>query len=79
MGQDLLIFLGSSPPKKASSRSKICRDRLQEIRHCLTTTTMSVDIKHANPDKFPSPVEDEEALTLRVDWTKEEETRAKRK
>jgi len=40
---------------------------------------MSVDIKHANPDKFPSPVEDEEALTLRVDWTKEEETRAKRK
>ena len=47
----------------------------------LTSTPLdrSSEIKHANPDKFPSPGEDEEALTLRVDWTKEEEAKAKRK
>jgi len=33
----------------------------------------------ANPDKFPPPPEDEESLTLTVDWTPEEERKAKRK
>jgi hypothetical protein len=35
--------------------------------------------KFADPDHHPPPTEDEEALTLHVDWTKEEEARAKRK
>ncbi|KAK3328738.1 major facilitator superfamily domain-containing protein [Apodospora peruviana] len=40
---------------------------------------MSTDIKYANPVQYPVPTEDEEALNLQVDWTKEEEAKAKRK
>lgn len=37
------------------------------------------DFKSSNPDEHRPPREDEEALTLRVDWSKEEERKAKRK
>jgi len=38
------------------------------------------DLKVAsNPDEHPAPTFEEEALTLVVDWTPEEEKRAKRK
>jgi hypothetical protein len=37
------------------------------------------DIKSANPDEYPPPRDDEEALTLHRDWTKDEEAKAKRK
>jgi hypothetical protein len=38
------------------------------------------DIKSADPDRYPPPAEDEQAMALHaVDWTKEEEARAKRK
>lgn len=40
---------------------------------------MSVDLKHANPDgSFPAG-RDEQALTQVMDWSQEEEVRAKRK
>jgi hypothetical protein len=32
-----------------------------------------------DPDKYAPPGEDEEALTLHVDWTEDEEIKAKRK
>ena len=35
--------------------------------------------KHGNPDVYPEPSQDEEGLVLQVDWTKEEEAKAKRK
>lgn len=35
--------------------------------------------KIIDPDVHPVPVEDEVSLTLRVDWSKDEEARAKRK
>ncbi|KAF2420211.1 MFS general substrate transporter [Tothia fuscella] len=38
-----------------------------------------LDMKRANPDEFSPPNYDEEPLTTSVDWTKEEEGRAKRK
>lgn len=34
---------------------------------------------HDRSGGFPSPREDEEALNVQVDWTKEEESKAKRK
>jgi hypothetical protein len=37
------------------------------------------DTKIGDPDYHPPPKEDEEPLALRADWTKEEETKAKRK
>ncbi|KKY18205.1 putative alternative sulfate transporter [Phaeomoniella chlamydospora] len=41
---------------------------------------MSVeDIKSTNPDQYPPPRQDEEALAIVSDWTKEEEVKAKRK
>jgi hypothetical protein len=39
----------------------------------------SSDIKSTDPDHFLPPNEDEEPFTLRQDWTKKEEARAKRK
>ncbi|KAM7205756.1 Major facilitator superfamily domain containing protein [Naviculisporaceae sp. PSN 640] len=41
----------------------------------------STDLKVADPEKsgFPAPAEDQRALNLRIDWTKDEERRAKRK
>ncbi|KAI9883265.1 MAG: hypothetical protein M1823_004963 [Watsoniomyces obsoletus] len=36
-------------------------------------------IKSTSPDQFPPVRDDEESLTLRQDWTKEEEAKAKRK
>lgn len=38
-----------------------------------------IDIKSADPDEYPPPKDDEEALTLHRDWTAEEEAKAKRK
>lgn len=41
---------------------------------------MGVDEKATvDPGSFPPPTEDESGLVLSVDWTKEEEARAKRK
>ncbi|EPS37655.1 hypothetical protein H072_8682 [Dactylellina haptotyla CBS 200.50] len=40
---------------------------------------MGSDLKTQNPDRFPPPRDDEEGLTIEVDWTKEEEKAAKRK
>jgi hypothetical protein len=37
------------------------------------------DTKFAHADDPPRPAEDEVALSLHADWTKEEEVRAKRK
>jgi hypothetical protein len=37
------------------------------------------DTKFAHADDSPRPAEDEVALSLHADWTKEEEVRAKRK
>lgn len=39
----------------------------------------TLDIKSANPDQYAPPRDDEEALTLHCDWTKDEEAKAKRK
>ncbi|KAK4220338.1 major facilitator superfamily domain-containing protein [Rhypophila decipiens] len=40
----------------------------------------SPDVKYTDPEKYlPAPADDERALNLRVDWTKDEERRAKRK
>jgi hypothetical protein len=38
-----------------------------------------LDIKSAKQDDYPAPREDEQPLALTIDWTKEEEGRAKRK
>lgn len=38
-----------------------------------------LDYKSANPDEYLPPRDDEEALVLDQDWTKDEETKAKRK
>lgn len=38
-----------------------------------------LDSKSVDPTQFAPPREDEEALTLHVDWTKEEELKVKRK
>lgn len=35
--------------------------------------------KTSHPDEFSRPQDDEEALTLQVDWSPEEEHKAKRK
>ncbi|KAF1810850.1 MFS general substrate transporter [Eremomyces bilateralis CBS 781.70] len=40
---------------------------------------VGVDLKSANPDEYPAPRDDELPLAVHVDWTKEEEGRAKRK
>ncbi len=40
-------------------------------------TMSNPDIK--NPDHFLPPGDEEEPLTLRQDWTREEEAKAKRK
>ncbi|KAK0624536.1 major facilitator superfamily domain-containing protein [Bombardia bombarda] len=40
---------------------------------------MSPSIKSASPDQYPPIQNDEEALNLKVDWSAEEEARAKRK
>lgn len=40
---------------------------------------LSSDLKTADPDYHTPPGDDEEPLTLQVDWSKEEESRAKRK
>lgn len=37
------------------------------------------DLKNVNPDEYPPPKDDEQPLALEVDWTREEEIRAKRK
>jgi hypothetical protein len=37
------------------------------------------DFKSANPDDYPPPRDDEEALTLDRDWTPHEESKAKLK
>lgn len=39
----------------------------------------ALDIKQADPDQFAPPEDDEKPLNINVDWTKEEEARAKRK
>jgi len=39
----------------------------------------AIDIKSSNPDDFLPRRDDEEALALQRDWTKEEEAKAKRK
>lgn len=39
----------------------------------------TTDIKSANPDEYPRPTEDQQVLTLEVDWSPEEEAKAKRK
>ena len=39
----------------------------------------TLDIKSAEPNQFAVPGDDEKPLTLSQDWTKEEETKAKRK
>ena len=38
-----------------------------------------LDFKSANPDEYLPPRDDEEALVLDQDWTKDEEAKAKRK
>ena len=38
-----------------------------------------LDSKTSNGSGFPAPREDEEALNVQVDWTREEEVKAKRK
>lgn len=40
---------------------------------------VSTDVKRINPDEYLPPVEDEQGLTIERDWTKEEESKAKRK
>jgi hypothetical protein len=48
--------------------------------HKFFKITMSIlDIKSTNPDQYPPPREDEEALALHRDWTEAEENMAKRK
>ena len=37
------------------------------------------DTKSADPDHYPRPADDEVPMSLQVDWTREEEVRAKRK
>jgi hypothetical protein len=38
-----------------------------------------LDTKSADPTEYSPPREDEEALNLRADWSREEERKAKRK
>jgi hypothetical protein len=38
-----------------------------------------LDRKTSNKSGFPAPRDDEEALNVHVDWTQEEEAKAKRK
>lgn len=38
-----------------------------------------IDHESADPSQYAPPRDDEEALTLHADWTKEEESKAKRK
>jgi hypothetical protein len=37
------------------------------------------DIKSTEVDHYPPPADDEVPMSLHVDWTKEEEAKAKRK
>ena len=37
------------------------------------------DPKYLNPDEYAGPKDDEESLVIHRDWSKEEETKAKRK
>ena len=42
-------------------------------------TMSQLDRKTSDKSGFPAPRDDEEALNVQVDWTKEEEAKAKRK
>jgi hypothetical protein len=48
------------------------------LKRFTTSLIMGVE-KYGNPDDFAPPREDERALNLTVDWTADEEKKAKRK
>lgn len=46
---------------------------------CTVVTMAALDVKRADGEHFPAPREDEESLARTVDWSPEEEAKAKRK
>lgn len=64
-------FIGGISAFPAIARPQAPRNRVE-------TGTMGSDVK-TNVGGYPGPANDEESLTRHVDWTPEEEARAKRK